>query len=731
MTGQSGKSVAPAPGEKPHYRFTGTLPAALAPLAFRRQWLCWDYIWNPAKAKWDKPPLSAHTGRMAKGGATNPDNWATAAEALATAQRMGLAGIGYALTNHDNVTGVDLDHCITDAGSYSPIAARALEYAETYAEISPSGEGVRLFMLGKYDGGVIKNDALGVEVYTWGRYLTVTGDQVGGSAPEIRSAPRTLAFLSKVAGTPKTAALPVNGHAKPAGADYFANVNSLALAKLDVWVPALHPKARKQATGAWRVSSADLGRDLEEDLAYHPDGIRDHGEERGLTAIDAVLRYGTPADAADAALWLCRQIGVEPSALGFKRRAKAAEAEPATPAYTGPTLSIGQLVRAYRRWLKMGRDGDMALLAMLGTVAANRLPGKPVWLAIVGPPSSSKTELLDSISHLPDVHEASSLTPAGLLSATPRKSRESDAKGGILNQIGKFGILTFKDFTSILSMKPETMAEVLAAMREVYDGKWKRSVGSDGGREFKWRGKIGVILGVTEAIDRHHGIMVQMGERFVMIRIPSPAPNQLLWAMAQAGAAEGAMKAELADAVSGLFAGQLHEPPPLDLQERQRLVSLTWLVVHLRAGVDRDRIGREITQVYRPEGTSRLGLILERLIRGLGTIGVNRRRAFQIADRIAFDSVPPVRLKVWRLLRAGQAMGTSGIGVAAGLPTTTVRRALEELEAHGLVKRDSEGKEHKWWLETSAIQGLENRARNTPLSRGGSRTRLDDLPPLI
>jgi hypothetical protein len=68
-------------------------------------------------------------------------------------------------------------------------------------------------------------------------------------------------------------------------------VNAAALARLDAWVPALHPKASQQAgTGGWRVSSQDLGRDLEEDLSYHRDGITDWGTREGLSPIDAVLK---------------------------------------------------------------------------------------------------------------------------------------------------------------------------------------------------------------------------------------------------------------------------------------------------------------------------------------------------------------------------------------------------------------------------------------------------------
>ena len=47
---------------------------------------------------------------------------------------------------------------------------------------------------------------------------------------------------------------------------------------LEAWVRELFPRAKRQAgTGAWRVSSRDLGRELEEDLSIAPCGIVDFG----------------------------------------------------------------------------------------------------------------------------------------------------------------------------------------------------------------------------------------------------------------------------------------------------------------------------------------------------------------------------------------------------------------------------------------------------------------------
>ena len=127
-----------------------------------------------------------------------------------------------------------------------------------------------------------------------------------------------------------------------------------------------------------------------------------------------------------------------------------------------------------------------------------------MWLGLIAPPSSAKTEILNSLSGLPKVVQASSLSPASFLSATSKKDQDKEATGGLLRQIGEFGIIVLKDFTTMLSLRPEMQQEVLAMLREVYDGRYTRHVGTDGGRTMTWNGKAGLIFASTEAFDTHH-----------------------------------------------------------------------------------------------------------------------------------------------------------------------------------------------------------------------------------
>jgi hypothetical protein len=131
---------------------------------------------------------------------------------------------------------------------------------------------------------------------------------------------------------------PRQQQATAAGADsFFAAVNAAALGNLATWVRQLFPKAVYQrGTGSWRVTAKDRGRpDLEEDISFHPAGAQDFGREHGLSPIDAVIEFGGSADAVAAAHWLCEQLAIEPTTLGWYERDNAYLPELESPPHPG------------------------------------------------------------------------------------------------------------------------------------------------------------------------------------------------------------------------------------------------------------------------------------------------------------------------------------------------------------------------------------------------------------
>jgi len=370
------------------------------------------------------------------------------------------------------------------------------------------------------------------------------------------------------------------------------------------------------------------------------------------------------------------------------------------------SCDIKQTLAVFRRWLAL--TDETPIYAVLGTVAANLLPGDAVWLGLIGPPSSAKTEILNATSRLPYVVPTATVTPAGLLSGTPKKQYDKMAKGGLLRQIGDFGIIVLKDFGSVLSLRPDAKAEVLAALREIYDGQWTRHLGSDGGRTLSWKGKIGLIFGATGVIDAHYSVIGAMGDRFLLNRLTPPmGKEQFDRALKHMGAATARMRKDLAEAVAGLFAQRRPEPRPIEADEQARIGRVITLVVRLRGAIERDRQSREIEAVYGAEGTARIGLCLERLLAGLDTLGVERATALNVVEAVALDSVPPIRRRAFEYLEplAPDVAETPAVAQALGLPTNTVRRTLEDLAAYGLVERTSQGQgKPDQWQALSASQ---------------------------
>ena len=150
---------------------------------------------------------------------------------------------------------------------------------------------------------------------------------------------------------------------------------------------------------------------------------------------------------------------------GRNRLGRAEWDEQRQGATSAPPRTLGEVLATFQQWLYLPDPG--VILAVLGAVAANLLDGDPVWLVVIGPPGGGKSEALQAAGTLPDVHPAATLTEAALSSGTSRKEHAANAKGGLLREVGDFGIVICKDFGWVLVDARDARAAVLAALREV------------------------------------------------------------------------------------------------------------------------------------------------------------------------------------------------------------------------------------------------------------------------
>ena len=159
-------------------------------LTSQRNWLLWAPVWNGLK--WTKRPIQP-SGFGAS--TTNPKHWSSfedvkkaygraetcgymeVREKGKPAQRVPVGGVGYVFDGRPDddglvVAGIDFDDVVS-GDDIDTIAQKRIEIIGSYTERSVSGAGVHVIAKAKpLRSGIAHN---GVEIYTSGRFFTMTG----------------------------------------------------------------------------------------------------------------------------------------------------------------------------------------------------------------------------------------------------------------------------------------------------------------------------------------------------------------------------------------------------------------------------------------------------------------------------------------------------------------------------------------------------------------------------
>jgi len=143
------------------------------------QWLCWRSEQRNGKAT--KVPIEPETDAYAS--ATDSETWRSFAAAREHAVLRG-CGVGFVFTADDAVVGVDLDDCREpDTGMLDAPTRSIVDRLESYTEVSPSGTGVHVLVLGALPAG--RHRRGDVELYDEARFFTVTGEQLADAPSSI------------------------------------------------------------------------------------------------------------------------------------------------------------------------------------------------------------------------------------------------------------------------------------------------------------------------------------------------------------------------------------------------------------------------------------------------------------------------------------------------------------------------------------------------------------------
>ena len=136
-------------------------------------WLCCDE---------NKVPLIANrSGAVYAAKSTDETTWRSYEDAYNAwlENEWSFAGVGRVIRATEDLVGVDLDKCLNpETGELTPWAAQIIWRLDSYAEISPSLTGVKVWL--RAPSITRAHVKPGLEIYPRGRYFTVTGNVFGG-----------------------------------------------------------------------------------------------------------------------------------------------------------------------------------------------------------------------------------------------------------------------------------------------------------------------------------------------------------------------------------------------------------------------------------------------------------------------------------------------------------------------------------------------------------------------
>jgi putative DNA primase/helicase len=162
-----------------------------AELTEYKQWVLWRRI--EVNGRMAKMPISPWSGKAAA--CDKPETWTTFRHACVALRRYTAEGIGFVFTTADPFCGIDLDKCRAENGRIKDESLKLIHHLDSYAEISPSGDGVHIIVKAKL--GSSGRRTAGLEVYASGRYFTMTGKHLDGTPESIEERQEQLDNLLK------------------------------------------------------------------------------------------------------------------------------------------------------------------------------------------------------------------------------------------------------------------------------------------------------------------------------------------------------------------------------------------------------------------------------------------------------------------------------------------------------------------------------------------------------
>lgn len=381
-----------------------------------------------------------------------------------------------------------------------------------------------------------------------------------------------------------------------------------------------------------------------------------------------------------------------------------------------------ELVQMYDERYEHYDKGSLAIV--MGAAIINHLPQQDsLWINLVAPASSSKTETIRGFRLLPDAEWVSQITSKTFFSGRGKEYSWA-------YQLPNPCLILVEDTTTLFEMPAEERGQVVRTLRLMYTRDFRALSGNiKAGEMDDWNKKVSIIMGTTERIDTADvaGMQVVAGSRSLMYRLWVPKrddPRRLDINRKSVKNGETNVDARefLQEQTRNCYLSLLN-PAPMEptLSDAQigRIASLADMVSLGRHTNIRDPRTGDIEQIPEPEQGARVSQQLALIAKGQALI--HRRSEVSDADidmavRVARDTLPELPLVVLscvndipRTVEDITQLVAQYLGKR--YPLAAIRRRLEDLAAGGLVLDHSIQGGKQLWQHSDRFKQLNSVAK--------------------
>lgn len=386
--------------------------------------------------------------------------------------------------------------------------------------------------------------------------------------------------------------------------------------------------------------------------------------------------------------------------------------------------SFDELIEIYRKDLTVTQSLIDCLAISMAVHIAIKLDNDPLWIYLVGAPSSGKSTLCELLSSdEPNTRPLSKFT--GLVSGS---TQGSHLVPSLQNKC-----VIVKDGTLLIESTPGQLANVYGELRDIFDGSLEAHYRNGVTASFKGI-YFSMIIGITEAV--YSVNMSALGARFLHCRLETDrdieltrnrsAVNSIL-TDSRKTQAEGDEEGDhrsfpyqrqyTAGFLSHLHTRMRTEEVLRPRYDRERIENLIQALADViacsraKAATDGDKILYESV----PESSTRLVKQLTKLALCLCYVfGVDEitRRIEGLITKVAVDSSHCRQYYVLRTIAEARGLNRAAIATKTGIPLESTVQIIKELQSLSIVTEDYEenrrgpGRKNKVvtcepWVQTS------------------------------